>query len=397
MTKKKKISIFILLAVILIFIMFLSILSGSVYIKPHDVFNVLTGNDSSSVNALLIFNIRLPRMIAGVFAGMGLACAGVILQSVMNNSLASPNTIGVNSGAGFAVMLALFIYNGSSSHSAVFAFAGALITTFLVFGIAYLGDNSRTTIILAGITISSLLSAGINTIKLIDSDITINITTFMIGTLNGITSKAIIIPCIGIAAAVLVSICFSRHLNILNLGDDIARSLGLNVGVTRLILMTLSSIMAGCVVSYAGLLSFVGLIVPHIGRKLFGNDARILLPCSALLGAIFVISCDLLGKIIAAPYELPAGIIMSFVGGPFFLYLLLLQSCLCIGSVRSCPRSPLLLRFIICCLIRSVISWYSCLYSTRSAQMPMQIISAQALHGSIISAYRSFFSSGGFL
>ena len=162
-----------------------------------------------------------------------------------------------------------------------------------------------------------------NTIKLIDSDITINITTFMIGTLNGITSKAIIIPCIGIAAAVLVSICFSRHLNILNLGDDIARSLGLNIGVTRLILMTLSSIMAGCVVSYAGLLSFVGLIVPHIGRKLFGNDARILLPCSALLGAIFVISCDLLGKIIAAPYELPAGIIMSFVGGPFFLYLLL--------------------------------------------------------------------------
>lgn len=97
MTKKKKISIFILLAVILVFMMFLSILSGSVYIKPHDVFNVLTGNDSSSVNALLIFNIRLPRMIAGVFAGMGLACAGVILQSVMNNSLASPNTIGVNS------------------------------------------------------------------------------------------------------------------------------------------------------------------------------------------------------------------------------------------------------------------------------------------------------------
>ena len=100
MTKKKKISIFILLAVILVFMMFLSILSGSVYIKPHDVFNVLTGNDSSSVNALLIFNIRLPRMIAGVFAGMGLACAGVILQSVMNNSLASPNTIGVNSGSG---------------------------------------------------------------------------------------------------------------------------------------------------------------------------------------------------------------------------------------------------------------------------------------------------------
>ena len=116
---------------------------------------------------------------------------------------------------------------------------------------------------------------------------------------------------------------FGRAINILNLGEDIARSLGLNVTVTRFILLTLSSIMAGCVVSYAGLLSFIGLIVPHIGRRLFGNDARILLPCSALLGAVFVILCDLAGRVIAAPYELPAGIIMSFVGGPFFLYLLL--------------------------------------------------------------------------
>ena len=313
-TKHKKLSIFILLIFILLISMFLSILLGSVRLEPGEVISCLTGHDASSVASVLIYGIRLPRMFAALLAGMGLSCAGVILQSVMNNSLASPNTIGVNSGAGFAVMAGLLIMHGSAAYSSVFAFAGALITTLLVFAIAYMGDQSRTTIILAGITISSLLGAGINTIKLIDNEITLNITTFMIGTLNGVT---------GIIAAVIIAMFFGRAINILNLGEDIARSLGLNVTVTRFILLTLSSIMAGCVVSYAGLLSFVGLIVPHIGRRLFGNDARILLPCSALLGAVFVILCDLAGRVIAAPYELPAGIIMSFVGGPFFLYLLL--------------------------------------------------------------------------
>ena len=322
-TKHKKLSIFILLIFILLISMFLSILLGSVRLEPGEVISCLTGRDASSVASVLIYGIRLPRMFAALIAGMGLSCAGVILQSVMNNSLASPNTIGVNSGAGFAVMSGLLIMHGSSAYSSVFAFAGALITTLLVFAIAYMGDQSRTTIILAGITISSLLGAGINTIKLIDNEITLNITTFMIGTLNGVTARAIRFPAIGIIAAVIIAMFFGRAINILNLGEDIARSLGLNVTVTRFILLTLSSIMAGCVVSYAGLLSFVGLIVPHIGRRLFGNDARILLPCSALLGAVFVILCDLAGRVIAAPYELPAGIIMSFVGGPFFLYLLL--------------------------------------------------------------------------
>lgn len=322
-TKHKKLSIFILLIFILLISMFLSILLGSVRLEPGEVISCLTGRDASSVASVLIYGIRLPRMFAALIAGMGLSCAGVILQSVMNNSLASPNTIGVNSGAGFAVMTGLLIMHGSSAYSSVFAFAGALITTLLVFAIAYMGDQSRTTIILAGITISSLLGAGINTIKLIDNEITINITTFMIGTLNGVTARAIRLPAIGIIAAVIIAMFFGRAINILNLGEDIARSLGLNVTVTRFILLTLSSIMAGCVVSYAGLLSFVGLIVPHIGRRLFGNDARILLPCSAFLGAVFVILCDLAGRVIAAPYELPAGIIMSFVGGPFFLYLLL--------------------------------------------------------------------------
>lgn len=301
----------------------LGILMGSVKINLTDIWNVLTGSDRSSTAYILIITVRIPRVLGGLFAGMGLACAGVILQSVMNNSLASPNTIGVNSGSGFAVMIGMIFFPFNMRLLPLFAFGGAFITSIFVFVLAYLADSSRTTIILAGITISSFLNAGINAIKLLDTDISLNLTTFMIGSLSGLTLNKILLPGILVLAAVIISFFYAGHLNILGLGDDIARSLGLNINLTRFLLLLLSSMMAGCIVSYAGLLSFIGLIVPHICRRLFGNDARFLLPCSALLGASFVLLCDLIGRVLFAPYELPAGIIMAFIGGPFFLYLLL--------------------------------------------------------------------------
>ncbi len=150
----------------------------------------------------------------------------------------------------------------------------------------------------------------------------IYLTAFMIGSLSGLTFDSLRFPAAAIVTALFLSLFLTKALNVLGLGDDIARSLGLNVTFVRLALLVLSSILSGCVVSYAGLLSFVGLIVPHICRRLFGNDARYLLPCSVLLGACFVLICDILGRILFAPFELPAGVLMSFVGGPFFLYLL---------------------------------------------------------------------------
>ena len=283
----------------------------------------ISGADRSSTSYILITTVRIPRVLGGLFAGIGLSCSGVILQGVMNNSLASPSTIGVNSGSGFAVMLAMIFFPANSFTLPVFAFCGALITTLLIFFLAALSDSSRTTIILAGITVSSFLSAGINTIKLLNTDITVNLTSFLIGSLSGLTLSRLILPCLCIAIAFFVSLFLAQPLNMLGLGDDIARSLGLRVSLTRFLLLSLASILAGCVVSFAGLLGFIGLIIPHICRRLFGNDARFLLPCSALLGGSFVLLCDLLGRILFSPFELPAGIIMSFVGGPFFLYLLL--------------------------------------------------------------------------
>ena len=314
-SRSRHIYIYILLFGLLITASFLSVMLGSVYINPADILKCFFTPDKTSVTYILIVNIRLPRMLGAIIAGMGLSVAGVILQGVMNNALASPNTIGVNSGAGFFVMLAMMLFPHSGYATSIASFVGALLTTLAIYALAYMADSSRTTIILAGITVSSFLNAGINTIKLINTDITLNITSFLMGTLSGLTFNKIALPAIGIIAAVLVSL--------LSLGDDYARSLGLNVPLTRFFLLVLSSIMAGLVVSFAGLLSFIGLIVPHICRTLFGSDARYLLPTSALLGASFVLICDIIGRLIAAPYELPAGIIMAFIGGPFFMYLLL--------------------------------------------------------------------------
>ncbi len=310
------------LFILLIISACLGILIGSVKIAPGDVWQVLTGVDRSSTAYILITTVRIPRVLGGMLAGMGLACAGVILQGVMNNSLASPNTIGVNSGSGFAVMIGMIFFPFDTRLLSLFAFAGAFLTSVAVFWLAYMADSSRTTIILAGITISSFLNAGINTIKLLDTDISVNLTAFMLGSLSGLTLSKISLPAILILTAVIISFFYSAHLNVLGLGDDIARALGLNVNRSRLFLLLLASVMAGCVVSYSGLLSFIGLIVPHICRRLFGNDSRLLLTCSALLGASFVLLCDLVGRVLFAPYELPAGIIMAFIGGPFFLYLL---------------------------------------------------------------------------
>lgn len=321
--KIQKPFIILLLCLLLSVSFMLSIFFGSVTIPLPDVFRSLISQPVDSTTYTLIATVRIPRAFGGLFAGIGLAVSGVILQSVMNNSLASPGTIGVNSGSGFCIMLAMLLFPQSNFLLPLSAFGGAFFTSLAVFLLAYLADSSRTTIILAGITISSFLNAGINMIKILDTELSVNLTSFMAGSLSGLTSTRLFLPCLGILAALFLSFCLCRALNILNLGDDIARSLGMNVPFIRLMLLLLASLLAGCVVSFGGLISFVGLIVPHICRQLFGNDARFLLPCSTLLGGSLVLICDLLGRVLFRPFELPVGILTSLIGGPFFLYLLL--------------------------------------------------------------------------
>lgn len=320
--RKNRILLFALVLAVLA-AMILGIVLGSVKLPLKDVLAVLVGKDTVSKNAVIIRSVRLPRVLAGLLAGTGLGTAGVILQGVMNNSLASPNTIGVNSGAGFFVMLSMMILPQNFLAKSVMAFVGALLTSVVILCLAYLAEKSRLTIVLAGITISSFLSAGMNMIKILDPDITVNATQFLIGSLSGVTMKNLTYPAVGIVVGVVASMFLSKALNIMALGDGVANSLGLRVNLVRFIFVIIASVLAGLVVSFAGLVGFVGLIVPHICRYIFGSDARILLPASALFGGLFVLVADVLSRVLFAPYELPVGILLSLTGGPFFLYLLM--------------------------------------------------------------------------
>ena len=321
--ERKKFMIIVLLCLMLLLSFTLSVLFGSVSVRFSDILKSLLSFNTGSTSHTLVTAVRLPRAIGGLFAGMGLSVSGIILQSVMNNSLAGPSTIGINSGSGFCIMLAMLLFPQSGFLLPLSAFLGAFTASLAVFLLAYLADSSRTTIILAGITISSFLNADIYTIKILDTELSVNLVSFMAGSLSGLTMTKLFLPCLGILTALILSFSLCRALNILSLGEDTARSLGLNVPLIRLVFLLLASLLAGCVVSFGGLISFVGLVVPHICRQLFGSDARFLLPCSSLLGGSLVLICDLAGRVLFRPFELPVGILTSLIGGPFFLYLLL--------------------------------------------------------------------------
>ena len=322
-TKKYKKIIIVICFILLLITSILGLLIGAVKVSLKDIVAALTFQNQGTISFQLITTIRLPRVIAGLFSGIALSVAGVILQSIMNNSLASPNIIGVNSGAGLAVLVVLIIFPKWMPFVPVAAFIGAFITTSIIFLISYKTSISRITIVLAGVAMSSFIGACINTLTLLFPDIAINANSFMIGGLSGVLMSRIIYAVIYIAIAFIICIFLAPNLNILQLGDSVASSLGLNVNRYRLIFILLSSTLAGSAISYSGLLGFVGLIVPHICRYLVGNDARFLIPCSGIVGGIFVIGSDLIGRVIFSPYELPVGIIMSFIGAPFFIFLLI--------------------------------------------------------------------------
>lgn len=324
-SNKAKINIIIFILVSLIAMALISIVFGSVKLSLKSIYSALLNNNSAdSVYKIIVF-VRIPRTIAAIAAGAALATAGAVLQSVLNNALASPNIIGINSGSGlFVVMLTAFFPSYISLAPAA-AFAGALIAALFIYFIAYKTGASRITIILAGIAIGSFFSAIIDAIFTLDPDIMLSANSFMVGGFSSVSSDAVFYSLIYITIGLIVAFLLSNEMNVLALGDDIAATLGMRVNVIRLILISTSALLAGSAVSFSGLLGFVGLIIPHICRSVIGTDNKYLIPASAALGAVFVLSCDFISRMIFAPYELPVGIMMSAIGGPFFIYLLFKQ------------------------------------------------------------------------
>lgn len=298
-----------------------SLMKGAMTIPAVEVMAAVLGKPAG-VGGQVIWNIRLPRTLVAGLVGINLAVAGAILQSVMRNPLADPHIIGISSGAGLAGVMILILLPEMEYLVTPAAFIGAMAAACMVYMLAWKGGIRPVRIILAGVAVSAFIGAGISALMVFYSDRVHGALMWMVGGLSARSWPHFYIIMPYSIAGGLLAVWYAQKLNVLNLGDDVARSLGLNVEITRLAATSLAALLAASAVSVAGLLGFVGLIVPHAARLLVGSDYRFMLPASALLGAGAVIFCDTIARTLFAPVELPVGIIMAAVGAPFFLYLL---------------------------------------------------------------------------
>ncbi len=270
----------------------------------------------------IIMNVRLPRVLLAGLVGTALSLSGAILQGIMRNPLASPNIIGVTSGAGLTGTLFIVVLPELIQWLPIAAFIGALVTTLVIYVIAYDHGIAPMKMVLAGIAVSSLVNACIHMIHILYPDSIQDTLSFTIGSLNLALWKDVRMMIPYVVIGFIVCILSSRALNMMMLGDAVARSLGIPVEGFRFIMIVTASLLAAASVSAVGLLGFVGLIVPHITRLIIGSDYRYLFPLSAILGATLVILCDMVARIMLAPVEVPVGILLAGLGVPFFLFLL---------------------------------------------------------------------------
>jgi iron complex transport system permease protein len=319
---KQKLRVIAALTGLMLLAAMLSLAFGSQSYSLSRLFGAL-GSDAADPARRILLHVRIPRTLECAAAGAALAVAGVLLQAVLNNAMASPNVIGVNAGAGFFALLASSLLPGSAAAVSAAAFVGALGAAMLIYLLALRAGLSRTTLVLAGIAVGGMLTAGVNALRLLYPDAAVGSDAFMAGGFSGATMESLNGALPFLLAGLILALILSPDVNVLCLGEESAAGLGLSVGRTRFLAILASALLAGAAVSFAGLLSFVGLLVPHIARKFIGSDHRWLIPASALLGAAFVTICDVISRVVFAPYEFPSGILLSLLGGPFFLSLLL--------------------------------------------------------------------------
>lgn len=288
-----------------------------------DWWSIFQGISSDPVVQNILLSIRLPRVLGACLAGLALATSGALIQGVLLNPLASDNVLGINAGAGFCVLAASALMPLTSITLPLAAFLGATCVSFLVFVFALVSRNSNLTVILAGLALTSLFSAGMKAILIIDPNAFVGSSLFIVGGLSGVRLEQLFLPGVVIVIA-FVLVCFwSEKLNYLQLGEEVSHSLGVSVFKLQIVFLLIASLLAACAVSIAGLIGFVGLLVPHMVRMMVGHNNKLVVPISGLVGASFLIVCDILARSLFGSYELPVGIVLSFIGAPFFLYLII--------------------------------------------------------------------------
>lgn len=307
------------LALLSVGAMAVSLSVGSVKLPLPEVLSGLTDLDSAS--AMVIRNLRLPRTLAAFACGGLLALAGALMQVLLRNPLADPYILGISGGAGVGALLAIFFGLGLAGLNG-FAFAGALLAILIVFGLAH-GDGSwtQTRLLLTGVMVAAGCGAFITLLLSIAPEERLRGMLFW---LMGDFSQGVnpVFALIGLLVIGLLTAPLARDLNVLIRGNDAAKALGVSVRFVRIAVYILASMATAISVTTAGSIGFVGLVIPHLTRMVVGNDQRVLLPTSMMVGGIFLVLADTLARILIAPQQLPVGVVTALIGVPVFLYLL---------------------------------------------------------------------------
>lgn len=319
--RRRRVLVFGFLVAAIVLVALYSTITGSVKLDIGQVLEGILGAKDSTLHTI-VWDLRLPRIIVGLIVGMCLAVSGAILQGVMKNPLADPGIIGVSAGAALMAVIIMILLPQYILLLPLAAFIGGFLTAMLIYALAWQGGSSIARIILVGVAINAVIGASMSAIMLLYSDRVQAVLPWMAGGISGVTwDQAKLLSIYGIPALIL-SLFAIKHIKILNLGDEIAKLLGHNVERSRFFLIVISTFLAGIAVSVSGLIGFIGLVIPHIMRMIVGNDYRYVLPFSALAGGMFLVLTDTIARSWFDPIELPVGLLLAFLGGPFFLYIL---------------------------------------------------------------------------
>lgn len=328
-SKRKVYFLVVSLLLIISFVAGFAIGPGTVSLA--DFFNALSGTGDELRNRIL-FTIRLPRLLAALLSGLALAVSGAIMQSVLRNPLGSPFTLGISNAAAFGAALALMFpgiiswlpANWMQLAVSLSAFVWALVGCFFILFMSRQKGASPVNIVLAGIIASTLFAALTSGLQFFADDTRLaSIVYWTFGDLSKGTWQDLALQTAIVLPITLYFLMNARHYNALNQGDDTAHSLGVNVKQFRLISMVLASLTTAVIVSVYGMIAFVGLVIPHIVRRMIGGNEAYLIPATAITGATFLLICDIIARTIISPVTLPVGIVTSVIGAPVFIFLML--------------------------------------------------------------------------
>jgi iron complex transport system permease protein len=335
-TVRRKLGFIAATGVVLLAIAIVAVTTGPIETTAGEVWRVLLGG-GTTIQSRVVWHIRLPRVVAAVGAGVGLSVAGAVIQSVLRNPLASPYTLGISQGAAFGAAFSIVVLGTGTTKDAgtivqvtnpylttISAFVASLASTFVILGVAKLKRVTPETMILTGIALAALFTAGTATLEYFATNTELATLVFWkFGDVGVATWRVDAVLWLVVVPTSLYFLRRAWDYNVLDAGDETARSLGVDVGRVRLVGMLVASLVTATVVSFFGIIGFVGLVVPHIVRRAIGGDERFLLPASWGAGGALLLGADTLARTLLSPIVLPVGIVTSFVGVPLFVYLIL--------------------------------------------------------------------------